>query len=85
MSNVTYEVVEHDGGWAYKLADVFSETFPTREDALAAAESAATRQEFPGETETIQYQDEDGKWREENSLGEDRPDVEIEDRSGRAE
>ena len=37
MTTVTYEVVEHDGGWAYKVGDVFSETFPTHDDALDAA------------------------------------------------
>ena len=30
MSQIVYEIVEHDGGWAYKLNGVFSETFPTR-------------------------------------------------------
>jgi hypothetical protein len=40
MSNVTYTVVEHDGGWAYKVGDVFSETFRTHEAAHAAAERA---------------------------------------------
>ncbi len=29
MSHVTYTIVEHDGGWAYKAGDVFSETFRT--------------------------------------------------------
>src|SRR5690606_1202897 len=29
MPDVTYEVVEHDGGWAYKVGDVISETYPT--------------------------------------------------------
>jgi hypothetical protein len=28
-AKVTYEVVEHDGGWAYRAKGVFSETFPT--------------------------------------------------------
>jgi Uncharacterized protein conserved in bacteria (DUF2188) len=37
MSHVTYKVVEHDGGWAYKVGDVFSETFPTHDAAQAAA------------------------------------------------
>lgn len=27
MVHVRYEVVEHDGGFAYKVGDVFSETF----------------------------------------------------------
>ena len=26
--NITYRIVQHDGGWAYKLGDSFSETFP---------------------------------------------------------
>ena len=25
MAQVTYEIVEHDGGWAYKVDGVFSE------------------------------------------------------------
>jgi hypothetical protein len=28
MVMVKYEVVEHDGGWAYKVGDALSETFP---------------------------------------------------------
>jgi hypothetical protein len=28
MSHVTYTVVEHDGGWTYKVGDVFSERSP---------------------------------------------------------
>jgi hypothetical protein len=31
MSHLTYTIVEHDGGWAYKVGDVFSDTFPTRQ------------------------------------------------------
>ena len=31
MVHVTYTIVEHDGGWAYKLGDVFSEPFRTRD------------------------------------------------------
>jgi hypothetical protein len=27
MTKITYEIVEHDGGWAYKVGDVFSEPF----------------------------------------------------------
>jgi hypothetical protein len=51
----TYEVVQHDGGWAYRVGDVFSETFGTHEDAHAAAEAAAERQRAPGTDETIEY------------------------------
>jgi Uncharacterized protein conserved in bacteria (DUF2188) len=52
--DVTYEVVQHDGGWAYKVNGAFSEAFPTHADALAAAQSAAAEQELPGDAETIE-------------------------------
>ena len=35
MSHVTYRIVEHDGGWAYKSGDTFSETFASHDEALA--------------------------------------------------
>jgi hypothetical protein len=43
VSNITYEIVEHDGGWAYKVDGTFSETFPTHSEALAAAEMGRHR------------------------------------------
>jgi len=64
MSHVTYTIVEHDGGWAYKVGDVFSETFATRE----AAQS--------GE---IEYEDSSGRWHDEDESGEDRPETEVKD------
>ena len=27
MTKIVYHIVEHDGGWAYKVDGVFSETF----------------------------------------------------------
>ena len=62
MSEVTYEIVEHDGGWAYKVGGVFSEPFPTHAAALKAAQAAAVEQKTPGQTEEIEYEDEKGKW-----------------------
>lgn len=79
MADVHYQVVEHDGGWAYKLGDVFSETFRTREDAHMAAEIAAKEQHRRGDDETIEYQDERGKWQVEASKGDDRPEPDVED------
>lgn len=79
MSHVTYDIVEHDGGFAYKLGDVFSEAFPTHKAALDAAIAAADRQQAAGRTEAIQYQDAQGKWHEELSPGGDRPQTEVED------
>ena len=79
MANVTYEVVEHDGGWAYKVNGVFSETFRTHDEAHAAAETAASEQQRAGEDEPIEYQDEDGRWKVENASGEDRPSADVKD------
>ena len=79
MSNIRYEVVEHDGGWAYKVGDVFSETFRSHDAALAAARDASARQELAGETEGIVYQDREGAWHEEIARGDDRPHAEVVD------
>ena len=81
MTNVTYVIVEHDGGWAYKVGDVFSESFATHEAASAAATRAATEQRVPGRTEVIQYEDEKGEWHEETARGDDRPTTEIVDKA----
>ena len=79
MVEVTYEIVEHDGGWAYKVDGVFSETFPTHADALAAAQAAAEEQTVPGHTEIIEYEDEKGRWHTETARGSDRPRTHIKD------
>ncbi len=79
MTKVIYQVVEHDGGWAYKVGDVFSETFPTHEAAHAAAARAAAEQRLPGSTETIEFEDEKGKWHTETDPGDDRPSSEVVD------
>jgi hypothetical protein len=73
MTKLIYGIVEHDGGWAYKLGAVFSETFPTWDAALKAAKSAAAEQQVAGQTDGIEYQDAQGKWHEEVSQGDDRP------------
>ena len=79
MPHVTYDVVEHDGGFAYKVGDVFSETFPTHQAAHAAAAAAAQRQQLGGNTSAIQYQDGNGSWHEELAEGGDRPETDVED------
>ena len=56
MTHVTYKIVEHDGGWAYTVNGVFSEPFPNRAAALAAARRAAAEQRVPGRTEMIEYE-----------------------------
>jgi hypothetical protein len=84
MTQLKYEIVEHDGGFAYKLGDVFSEPFPTHDEAAAAARRAALEQRVAGETAAIQYQDASGKWHEEISRGDDRPETVVEDESASA-
>ncbi|HEX2147660.1 MAG TPA: DUF2188 domain-containing protein [Pseudorhizobium sp.] len=74
-----YKVVEHDGGWAYKLGDVFSETFPSHDAAVTAAEEAAGRQQVAGDSTDIVYQDASGRWRTEFAEGGERPETEVAD------
>jgi hypothetical protein len=77
MSKVVYEVIEHDGGWAYRVDGVFSETFPSHDLAREAAERAAAEQRVAGETTGISYEDKQGRWHDEVSEGGDRPDTDV--------
>jgi Uncharacterized protein conserved in bacteria (DUF2188) len=79
MSDITYEIVQHDGGWAYKVNGAFSEPFATHADALAAAQAAAAEQEVPGHRETIEYEDEQGEWHTETVSGRNRPHTIVKD------
>ena len=79
MAHVTYKVVRHEDGWAYTVGGVFSESFATHALALAAARGAAAEQRVPGQTETIEYEDENGRWHTERALGGDRPQTDVED------
>ncbi|MES2752120.1 MAG: DUF2188 domain-containing protein [Pseudomonadota bacterium] len=81
MTKVVYEVVEHDGGWAYKFNNVFSETFPSHDAARAAAARVAAEQRVPGRTEVIQFEDGQGNWHEETAKGDDRPSTEVVDKT----
>lgn len=77
--HVTYQIVKHDGGWAYKANGVFSETFATHDEALYAARAVAEEQRVPGRTEQIEWEDANGRWHTETALGNDRPDTDVED------
>jgi hypothetical protein len=78
MSKITYEIVEHDGGWAYRVDGVFSETFPSHDQARKAAERAAREQSVPGNTTGISWEDKEGRWHEEVARGDDRPETDVE-------
>ncbi|MBF2715407.1 MULTISPECIES: DUF2188 domain-containing protein [Rhizobium/Agrobacterium group] len=77
MVKVTYEIVPHDEGWAYRLNGAYSERFDTHDQALEAARIVMQEIAQADEPVRIVYQDESGKWRAEMSNGDDRPEVEI--------
>lgn len=79
MSEITYQIVRHDEGWAYKVNGVFSEPFPSHAQALDAARAAAEEQRVPGRTENIEWEDENGKWHTETASGSDRPATVVKD------
>ena len=78
MTKVVYEIVEHDGGWAYRVDGVFSETFRSHDLARRAAERAAKEQVVPGNTTAIRYEDKEGQWHTEVSAADDRPETDVE-------
>lgn len=77
MSKVVYEIVQHDGGWAYRSDGVYSETFPSHDAARAAAIRVAREQKVPGTDAAISFETADGKWHEEQVDGHDRPITEV--------
>jgi len=79
MAHLTYEIVEHDGGWAYRVNGAYSESFGTHSEARNAAKVAAAEQMQPGHTEVIEYEDENGRWHVETAPGGDRPETDIKD------
>jgi len=76
---VTYHVGRHDEGFGYHVNDFWSETFADHDSALAAAKSAAARQQWGGENASISYQNADGRWLNEDADGGDRPETEVVD------
>ena len=81
MAKLTYKIVEHDGGWAYKVGTTFSETFPTHAEALHDAQIASSEQQIAGTTDGIEYEDAEGRWHEELADGRDRPQTEVSDKN----
>jgi hypothetical protein len=79
MSIETYKIVQHDGGWAYQVDGVYSETYPSHDAARAAAKRAAGEQRVGGDATGITYEDASGKWHDEVTDGKDRPETEVKD------
>lgn len=78
MAQITYRIQEHDGGWAYRLGDTWSETYPDHDSARAAAVRAAREQKVPDEDACIEYQDANGQWITQRADGQDRPLTDVE-------
>ena len=77
MTKVVYEIVKHDGGWAYQVDGVYSETYPDHDTARRAAERAAHEQAVAGSTTHISYEDKQGRWHNEVAKGDDRPETSV--------
>ena len=70
MTDITYSIVEHDGGWALQYSPMSFPKPSRRASTRWLRPSApAAEQEQPGETEAISYQDEGGDWHEETAGG----------------
>lgn len=80
MTKIVYEIVQHDGGWAFKLDGTLSNTYATHDAAYNAAKRVALEQMRPGETAGISWEDARGRWHDEISPGDDRPEVDIVDK-----
>jgi len=78
MVQVTYRIVEHDGGWAYQLGGTYSETYTTHDGARAAAVAAAREQKVPDQDAFIEYENTSGEWLTERADGHDRPETTVE-------
>jgi hypothetical protein len=78
MAKITYEIVRHDGGWAYRVDETYSESFASHDAARKAAELAAKEQALPGDSVHISFEDKQGKWHTELASGKDRPEIDVE-------
>jgi hypothetical protein len=77
MTKLVYHIVQHDGGWAYRVDGTYSETFPTHDAARAAADRAAREQRISGSEAAISWEDAKGVWHDEVDEGHDRPSTEV--------
>ena len=53
MVKIIYEIVQHDGGWAYRLGGVYSEAFATHDQALEAVRIVMAEQQVGDESVMI--------------------------------
>lgn len=69
MSKVTYEIVEHDGGWTYRVNGVFSEPFPSHDFAAKRQSAPPAGNRSLGDTTRISHEDKSGHWHDELASG----------------
>lgn len=62
MSVITYNILRHDGGWAYEVNGTFSASFSTRTAARAAAKRAACKHRLAGKTVPIDCEEGQDNW-----------------------
>ena len=74
---MSYKLVEHDNGWAYRVDGTFSETFSNHDSALCAARSAACEQLVPRQSKGIVWEDAQGRWHAEEICTDKRPRIEV--------
>ena len=53
MTKVTYEIVEHDGGWAYRVDGAYSETYRSHDAARQGPEYAGDTDADRGERHEV--------------------------------
>jgi hypothetical protein len=79
MKEIVYSIVRHDGGWAYRVDETYSEVFATRELARRGARMAAKEQMTPGKAAAISYEGKEGHWHSERSAADARPETGVQD------
>ena len=61
MAKAHYEIVEHDGGWAYRLRGHILGDFCHQSRRRSSRSSCCSRQKLPGESEDIEFEDSKGR------------------------
>lgn len=82
MTKIVYEIIQHDGGWAYRVGKVISEPFRSRDEAHHAARQAAERQHAGVPQHDIEFEDSNYHWHTERSGA--VPDTDVDDAEEKA-
>ena len=77
MTKITYEIVQRDGGWAYRPTEC-SPRRSRRTTWPARRRNAQRKNKASREATSITYEDKDGRWHSEVASGTDRPETDVE-------